>query len=317
MLTIAIPSYQRRDHLDRLLGSIEHEVVAAGEPLVPVEVLVVLDGSTDGSLALIESRATEFPVPLRAVWQENAGPAAARNRCADEALGELIWYLDDDMTISGAALAHHLAWDRSETPMLMGPCVIRSDDPSAATARQWYGERWARLQAVTRLTDPIDITFANASMPTSLIREHRFVERFRGYGSEDVELAIRLVEAGVTVGYSPEAHVEHDFTPSAEERLRKLREEGRNRMLLVELHPGYASVAFSTDVGRFERMVRSISRRGYPARTLWPLAQLLSAASRVVRDGGTFTRLQTLSETASLYAGVADVLRSPNGSASG
>ena len=59
MLTIAIPSYQRRGHLDRLLGSIETAITALGERDTDIEVLVVLDGSTDGSTELIEQHAAQ------------------------------------------------------------------------------------------------------------------------------------------------------------------------------------------------------------------------------------------------------------------
>ena len=87
--------------------------------------------------------AADYPVPLRVVWQENTGPAGARNRCAAEAGGDLLWYLDDDLVVSRDALVAHLRWDRAEAPMVMGPCRIRSDDVAAVAAKEWYDERWA------------------------------------------------------------------------------------------------------------------------------------------------------------------------------
>lgn len=307
MLTIAIPSFQRRGHLARLLDSVEGAVTATPGAKERVEVVIVLDGSTDGSDTLVADRATRFPVPLRAVWQENQGAATARNRCADEAAGELVWFLDDDMTISPRALATHLGWDRTVTPMLMGPCTIRSDDVSASAAKQWYDERWAKLATIDRLTDPVDITFANASLPVALLREHRFSERFHGYGPEDLELAIRFVDAGVPVGYSADADVQHDFAPTPDERLRKLRQEGRNRMLLLELHPHRRDLAFADEPGRFELAARRVSGAPGGAPLLWAVARALSQVGRW--SSRLTVRCQNLAETAALYAGVAGARR--------
>jgi hypothetical protein len=211
------------------------------------------------------------------------------------------------MTVSTAALAAHLGWDRSAAPVLMGPCAIRRDDVGAVAARDWYDERWNRLATQERLSDPVDITFANASMPVGLMREHRFSERFRGYGPEDLELAIRLVAAGVEVAYDPEAEVEHDFSPSADERLRKLRQEGRNRMLLLELHPQHRSLVFTDDPGSFERLADRLSTVPASARVLWPVARAVSWAGTKVPSRAV--RLQNLAETAALYSGVADARR--------
>jgi glycosyltransferase involved in cell wall biosynthesis len=319
MLTIAIPSYQRRAHVDRLLDSIEAALAEApgpeeaeGEPLDAsrIEVLVVLDGSDDGSKELVDARSAGFPVRLRGVWQENTGPAGARNRCAAEATHDLLWYLDDDLVVNRRALVAHLRWDRDEAPMVMGPCLIRSDTAQSAAAKEWYDARWAALASQRLLTDPLVITFANASLPKALIEEHPFVERFRGYGGEDVDLAIRLVAAGVRVGYDADAGVDHDFTPSSPERLRKLREEGRNRMLLLELHPAHHDIIFPGEPGRFERITRRAAGLPVVWRALWPTAVALGwVGHRLSKDRAV--QLQNLAETAALNAGIADAERDP------
>ena len=80
-MSVAIASFQREASLERLLGSLAdalRQPFAAGEARV-AEVIVVLDGSTDGSRDLVERRQEGFPVPLRHLWQPNRGLAAARN----------------------------------------------------------------------------------------------------------------------------------------------------------------------------------------------------------------------------------------------
>jgi len=257
-MTIVIPSYQRLDHINALLDSVE--TATAGREAPPIDVVVVLDGSTDGSREHLELRRRDFPVPLTVVWQANAGPAAARNRCIDAARGRLVWMLDDDMLIDRGAMERHREWDRDIASILMGPCEIRSNEFTATQAQSWYDARHEALGRSRFVKDPGLLAFANTSAPKELMRKHRFDERFRGYGMEDLDLAVRLTDAGVTVAFDPAAAVRHAFTPSPLERLRKLREEGVNRVRFVALHPDRREVIFEAEPGRFVATLRRLQR---------------------------------------------------------
>jgi glycosyltransferase involved in cell wall biosynthesis len=65
------------------------------QSLLPCELIVVDDGSTDGSLEELESLA-QAPFPVRVLRQANAGQSAARNAAAREAAGEYLAFLDQD-----------------------------------------------------------------------------------------------------------------------------------------------------------------------------------------------------------------------------
>jgi glycosyltransferase involved in cell wall biosynthesis len=301
-LTIAIPSFQRCAQLSDLLESVRRAVTESGTS--DVEVVVVLDGSSDGSREMVDGLATTFPVPLLAKWQPNAGRAATRNALVALTTTSLVWLVDDDMTITASALVRHLGHDRTATAVLMGPCDVVADQAEHQRLSFYYDRRHQRLEAIGRVTRPQDCSFANTSAPTALLATHRFDERFIGYGLEDSELAVRLLAAGVDIGFDVLAAIDHYSRPTPGARLTSMREAGRNMVRFVAVHPDHQSVAFEPDVPRSERVMRCVARP-HTSAALWAAATVVQrvGAWRGDRRGGW--RLRNDAELLALYAGVA------------
>ena len=87
-VSVIIPVYNGERYLSRAIHSVREQTVQ------PVEIVVVDDGSTDGT-AKVASRLGD---DIRYVYQENQGPAAARNRGITSARGDVIAFLDTDDT---------------------------------------------------------------------------------------------------------------------------------------------------------------------------------------------------------------------------
>jgi glycosyltransferase involved in cell wall biosynthesis len=86
-VSVILPLYNKAAYIRRALDSI------AGQTYPDFEVLIVNDGSSDGS----ETIAAGYPDPrFRVIHQANAGPGAARNRGIAEARGEWVAFLDAD-----------------------------------------------------------------------------------------------------------------------------------------------------------------------------------------------------------------------------
>ncbi len=88
-LTVIIPVYNTKRYLEQCVASV------TGQSLQDIEILLVDDGSTDGSGALCDVLA-ERDNRIRVVHKENGGAASARNLGIEKAVGEYIMFLDSD-----------------------------------------------------------------------------------------------------------------------------------------------------------------------------------------------------------------------------
>jgi glycosyltransferase involved in cell wall biosynthesis len=99
-VSVVIPVFDRREVILAAVDSV------AAQTFDDHEVIVVDDGSTDGTADVVQAQRPRVQV-LR--LPENRGPAAARNAGTAAALGDLVMLLDSDDTLVPEALARHVA----------------------------------------------------------------------------------------------------------------------------------------------------------------------------------------------------------------
>ena len=122
-LSILIPVYNVAPYLRECIDSIAPQLPAKG-----VEVLLLDDVSTDGSLRICEDICAERGAAFRLIrHQANGGISVVRNALLDEAKGEYIWFVDSDDEIAPGSLARIAAILKRHAPDLL-LCDYRKKD---------------------------------------------------------------------------------------------------------------------------------------------------------------------------------------------
>ena len=89
MISVIVPVYNVEEYLEECLESIRHQTYS------DIEVILVNDGSTDGSRKICEQYC-EKDIRFRLINQENQGQSVARNRGVAESNGQFIMFVDSD-----------------------------------------------------------------------------------------------------------------------------------------------------------------------------------------------------------------------------
>jgi glycosyltransferase involved in cell wall biosynthesis len=128
LVGVVIPAHDAERYLGEALESV------VDQEHCRVDVVVVDDGSTDGTAAVAE----RFGPPVRVVRQANAGIGAARNRGVAEVRGELLLFLDADDLIASAGLARVELLDRQpELDMVFGQVSHFAEIEAGAPVPLW------------------------------------------------------------------------------------------------------------------------------------------------------------------------------------
>jgi glycosyltransferase involved in cell wall biosynthesis/GT2 family glycosyltransferase len=263
-ISVVIPTYNRREQLRGALVGLAGQTGLTEPP----EVVVVSDGSSDGTDEFLQS--PECPLPVVAVRQDNAGPAAARNRGIREATGDLVLFIDDDVVpapdLLAAHLRHHVASGDDDT-VVIGPMITPTDEvlsPWVRWEQDMLYKQYAAMERGEWEATARQFYTANASIARRhLVAAGGFDEAFRR--AEDVELAYRLADRGLRFTFAKDAVVDHHAERSFVSWLDIAGQYGRNDVIFGrDLGQRWLLDSIATEFHGRHRLVRTLTRTCAP-----------------------------------------------------
>ncbi|SEN89640.1 N-terminal domain of galactosyltransferase [bacterium A37T11] len=210
--SLIIATYNWPEALQKCLES------AFEQQYQPIEILIADDGSDERTAKLIAEMKTRSSVPLIHVWHPDEGfrLGEIRNKAISTAKGDYIIQIDGDILMERHFIADHLRMAKKNT-FLCGSRVLLQP----ALSKRLLGQASVRLHRrqlslgyvlnsirlpfagklladVYKRNQPTALRGCNMSFwRTDLLAVNGYNADMKGWGREDAELAIRLINAGI------------------------------------------------------------------------------------------------------------------------
>ena len=183
LISVIIPLYNKEAIIRRSVQSV------LSQSFVDLELIIVDDGSTDGSYGIVENI---HDSRIRLIHQENGGPSKARNTGVHYAKGEWILFLDADDELAEGALEHlmNITQLHKEANIIDGSFCIRT---AVSERRTVYKDN-------SLIKNNYKAFFFHETLPstghtvfkTDLIKKYPYNPNIRRY--EDVEMIMRILK---------------------------------------------------------------------------------------------------------------------------
>jgi glycosyltransferase involved in cell wall biosynthesis len=233
--SVVIPTYDRQPILEKCLKALEDQ--QPSDLFYDYEIVVVDDGSADGTVEWLHSQATEFS-HVKVFCQNHQGAAAARHLGVEKAIGDTIIFIDSDLVVTDLFLRSHAETLHNGQKELGSDCLFT------------YGRVINTCNFDDPIAEPFKVTdFSAAYFATGNVAIARhwlekaglFDVGFQLYGWEDLELGVRLKQLGLKLIKCPDAVGYHwhpafslDQIPSM---IDKEIQRGRMGVLFYQKHP--------------------------------------------------------------------------------
>ncbi|MFN2195643.1 MAG: glycosyltransferase [Anaerolineales bacterium] len=233
-ISLIIPTHQRSPMLFetvRALRDLDH-------PAARLEIIIVTDHlgvSLQETIARIK-----LPFSVQLIEQSGQGAAIRRNCGAKQARGELLIFLDDDMTAAPRlAAAHAEAHGKTKNRVVIGyipPVPTGRVGLLQLELRDWWEDNFNKMRAPGHLFTYQDLYSGNFSLRRELF-EHIGGFRSDYQCREDYELGIRLLAAGAQFVYHEEARCIHRDRTEIGHALQRKQQEGAAEVQLGLEYP--------------------------------------------------------------------------------
>ena len=204
-ISVVLPTYNRQGRLSTCLESLERQTLELNR----FEVIVVNDGSDDGTSNYLKEFSKKTNLTFKFINQQNSGPATARNKGVESSVEEYIAFIDDDCVASERWLEDYL----SMLPLTLGCAGVGgriknvNEDPR---------ESFLEVLGVNQHSEPNKIGHTSYLITANALYKKEAFENVRGFdqqlnvpGGEDSDLSQRMIERGFHLKVSDRAVVFH------------------------------------------------------------------------------------------------------------
>jgi len=244
-VSVVVPCFNAAETLDRCMAALTRQDVP------PQEIIVVDNGSQDGSPEIVEQWRKKVRIPVFLERAAARGAAAARNAGAARAAGEWLAFTDADCE-PGAD------WIKCGIEHICTHDVQALAGPARGTME---GGLVAKLMGLTSLSVGLDEHVVRHPAPTGLNGfasanlwiDHQVFNHLGGFdeslsvAGEDMDLCLRLYTSGGALLYVPALDVRHIHPAGMAPMFRKMIHYGKAHALLMQRHglPGVHTDIFS------------------------------------------------------------------------
>lgn len=246
--SVVIPTYNRQEKLKKCLQALFAQDFDKNE----FEIIIVDDGSQDTTLKFLKRIQKKSPIKISFFSQTNQGQGVARNKGIDEAFGEIVLLLGDDIIATPTLLQYHDKVHRrhpEENAACLGFITWHPDlgitplmkfmERGGVIFGKFGGHQFAFDLLKNKSTADYRFFYtSNISLKRSLLFQYKFDPWFAGYGWEDIELGYRLQnQAGMVLYYEPYAKAYHDHTMTFEDFAQRMRNIGKASLMFNKKYP--------------------------------------------------------------------------------